>query len=206
MSCRNSLLFTKHCQVITLLTNLVTTSLIIYLQIVLMVRNVANWIMLLVCLAFFLSNCEAFKPAVAINKSPKKINKNSHLRQQVSAQAHRYIGARYKYAGYSPRGFDCSGFTSYVFEQQGISLSRSSSAQAAQGRKIPVQAAQPGDLIFFSKTGKGKVSHVALVVANDRNGIQVVHSTSSRGVISENITQSRYWRPKILFARDVISL
>ncbi|MEL6845503.1 MAG: NlpC/P60 family protein, partial [Bacteroidota bacterium] len=64
---------------------------------------------------------------------------------------------------------------------------------------------KPGDLIFFSKNGRGKISHVALVVDHDREGISVAHSTTSRGVIVENISNSRYWKPKIKFARDVIS-
>jgi cell wall-associated NlpC family hydrolase len=58
-------------------------------------------------------------------------------------------------------------------------------------------------LIFFGKNGK--VSHVAMVVSNTYEGISVVHSTTSKGVMVQNITKSTYWKPKILFARDVIS-
>ena len=48
--------------------------------------------------------------------------------------------------GSSPSGFDCSGFTSYLYRQYGVSLSRSSSAQAYGGESVPLASAQPGEL------------------------------------------------------------
>ncbi|MFV0253584.1 MAG: C40 family peptidase [Beutenbergiaceae bacterium] len=62
--------------------------------------------------------------------------------------ARRYIGTPYVYGGASPSGFDCSGFTSYVFAQVGISLPRTSSAQRYAGTVIPASEARPGDLIW----------------------------------------------------------
>lgn len=62
--------------------------------------------------------------------------------------ASRYVGVPYVYGGASPSGFDCSGFTQYVFAQVGISLPRSSSAQRNVGTVIPRSEAQPGDLIW----------------------------------------------------------
>ncbi|MBK6929906.1 MAG: C40 family peptidase [Saprospirales bacterium] len=114
-------------------------------------------------------------------------------------------GASYKYAGADPRaGFDCSGFTSYVLKQFGVPVSPASSAQAAEGVPVSLNAVQPGDLIVFGKN-KRNIQHVAMVVERSNKGIVVVHSTTSRGVIRENISTSAYWKPLILFARDVIS-
>lgn len=127
------------------------------------------------------------------------------FRQEVVRYALQYVGASYKYAGTNPRtGFDCSGFTGYVFNQFDVRLSSSSSAQSREGRPVSLNAVQPGDLIIFGQN-KRNIQHVALVVERSRNGIVCVHSTTSRGVIRENVTASSYWRPLILEARDVIS-
>jgi cell wall-associated NlpC family hydrolase len=62
--------------------------------------------------------------------------------------AMRYLGVPYLWGGTTPSGFDCSGFTRYVFQQVGISLPRTSSEQRYAGTEVPASAAQPGDLIW----------------------------------------------------------
>lgn len=62
--------------------------------------------------------------------------------------AGRYVGVPYVSGGTTPDGFDCSGFTAYVFAQLGINLPRTSSAQASAGTVVSREDAQPGDLIF----------------------------------------------------------
>ena len=140
----------------------------------------------------------------------KKTNSNAssssmQLRLNIANAAEDYLGTPYKYAGQKPSsGFDCSGFTSYLMRQYKITLSPASSEQAKQGRSVPVENVQPADLIFFGENSK-KISHVAMVVTRSKKGIVCIHSTTSRGVIMENISTSSYWKPKILFARDVVS-
>ncbi len=133
----------------------------------------------------------------------KKADAEFVLRMDITQQAAEYIGTRYKYTGTSPKtGFDCSGFTSFIMQKFDISLPHQSGSQAKEGRSIPVEKALPGDLVYFNR--KGRIFHVALVERNEKGVITVIHSTTSRGVIRENITHSDYWRPKIAGVRSVI--
>ena len=125
-------------------------------------------------------------------------------RSTLIKEAHKLTGSHYKYGGTSPKGFDCSGFTSYVYNKAGMELPRSSSAQAQKGTKITQGAAQPGDLLFFRFKKKDNISHVAMVLSNDKNGMQVIHSTTSKGVMIEDISASKYWQEKLLFGRRYI--
>ncbi|MCL1870939.1 MAG: C40 family peptidase [Promicromonosporaceae bacterium] len=77
----------------------------------------------------------------------------------VVAIAARYVGVPYVSGGTSPAGFDCSGFTQYVFAQLGISLPRTSSAQRYVGTVVSAADAQPGDLIWSP-------GHVAIYAGN----------------------------------------
>lgn len=72
----------------------------------------------------------------------------------------------YVFGGTTPDGFDCSGFTSYVFNQLGVTLPRTSEEQFAGGKKVSMDEAQPGDLLFYDALGKGRVSHVAIYMGN----------------------------------------
>jgi cell wall-associated NlpC family hydrolase len=72
----------------------------------------------------------------------------SAIGNSVISIASRYIGVPYVSGGSSPSGFDCSGFTSYVYGQLGISLPHSSSAQPGYGTIVPASQAQPGDLMW----------------------------------------------------------
>ena len=133
-----------------------------------------------------------------------EVKKEDALRREVVDYARQFVGTSYKTAGKAPGGFDCSGFTGYVMGQFGVQLSASSKYQEKDGEMIPVSETQPGDLLFFRRDKNGTVFHVAIVVSNDDDGLVVVHSTSSRGVVIDNINQSSYWREKYATACRVI--
>lgn len=126
-------------------------------------------------------------------------------RSAVVEFAKEHLGADYKYAGRSPKGFDCSGFTHYVLGAFDVELTPVSRVQENEGAEIPIADAKPGDLVFFRRSKNGDVFHVALVVSNGTEGIVVIHSTSSRGVVIDNISQSSYWGAKYMTVRDVLS-
>ncbi len=138
-------------------------------------------------------------------KGATEEDRETLTRINVVSYGQEMIGTKYKYAGRSPKGFDCSGFTHYCNRRFGIEASTSSKAQAKQGRKISLERVKPGDLIFFSHNGGKTIGHVAMVVRNTDDGIIVIHSTSSRGVREDNISKSVYWKPRIMYARDIIS-
>lgn len=153
--------------------------------------------------------CDLLKPRTTEHKpSPPPVSNNSAtstLRRNVVSYGEKFVGTGYRYAGTDPKtGFDCSGFTSYVLKEFNVKVSPASSKQATEGRPVPLDRAQPGDLIFFGENSKN-IQHVALLVKRSGDGLTCVHSTTSRGVIVENVTKSAYWKPKILFARDVIT-
>lgn len=101
--------------------------------------------------------------------------------------AQQYIGVPYVYGGHSPeKGFDCSGLVFYVFQQNGMSLQRTADKQFLQGQEVPADQIKPGDLVFFSHSGK-YVDHVGIYAGNDlfihapRTGRTVSYDSMSTG-------------------------
>ena len=88
----------------------------------------------------------------------------AHEQARVVKFARRYLGVRYVYGGTSPAtGFDCSGFTRFVYAHFGIDLPHYSGAQFARGRRVSRAGLRPGDLVFFDGLG-----HVGLYVGGGR--------------------------------------
>jgi cell wall-associated NlpC family hydrolase len=90
-----------------------------------------------------------------------------------------YLGVPYVWGGNTPReGFDCSGFTKYVFAKHGIALPRTSREQVRVGRGVAAdfRALRPGDLMFFAEPGQA-ISHVAIYAGDGR----LLHASSSVG-------------------------
>ncbi|WP_395059597.1 NlpC/P60 family protein [Flavobacterium sp.] len=99
------------------------------------------------------------------------------------ATASENIGVRYRSGGTSKEGFDCSGLMINTFSTYDIKLPRSSSEMARFGSNVNASEAQKGDLIFFATMGKGRVSHVGMVVEVVGDEIKFIHSSTSSGVI-----------------------
>ena len=110
--------------------------------------------------------------------------------------ANQYLGTRYSYGGASPSGFDCSGFTMYVYSQHGYSLPHSATSQWQSGlgsRVYSIGELQPGDLVFFndpSRNAGKSCSHAGIYISSG----QFIHSSSSKsnGVIISDLTSGYY--------------
>ena len=107
-------------------------------------------------------------------------------------------GIPYRNGGSDPTGFDCSGFTQYVFAQFGIVLPREVREQYRVGKAVKPDDLTAGDIIFFTTTDPGP-SHVAIAIGGD----EFVHAPSSTGVVRVEHLSSSYWSPRYLGARRV---
>ena len=119
----------------------------------------------------------------------------------VVVYAKQYLGYRYVSGGSSPStGFDCSGFTSYIYKHFGISLSRTSGGQSSNGTAVPKSSLQAGDLVIFNNSGNTKVGHVGIYIG----GNSFIHaSTTSTGVIISSLSES-YYAKRYVSARRVL--
>lgn len=87
-----------------------------------------------------------------------------------------HLGTRYVYGGASAGGFDCSGFTMYIFAQVGVKLPHGATSQLSYGASVSRSELQPGDLVFFQDYG-AVASHVGIYIGGD----QFIHASSSSG-------------------------
>lgn len=138
---------------------------------------------------------------VADARLDSNLIKDEGLRWNVLTLARSYLGTPYRSGGKTPAGFDCSGFMIYITRKQGISLASCSADQSKCGKTIPLNEAKPGDLIYF---GSGqRVSHVGMITESGPQKLMVIHSSSSKGVIEEDILKSDYWLRRIQKVKDL---
>ena len=110
-----------------------------------------------------------------------------------------YRGAKYRRGGTGTRGFDCSGFTRFVYARSGIKLPHCSNAQAACGKPVLRHEMRPGDLVFFHTHRRG-ISHVGLYIGGDK----FIHAaTPRRGVVVSSLNE-RYYATRFRGARRIV--
>ncbi|WP_406567638.1 C40 family peptidase [Chryseobacterium oryctis] len=173
----------------------------------------------LVTASLFAISCGSSKNVVTKKKTgTKTVAKSENLRKldskfdgnisksinKILKDAEKYIGTPYKFGGNTSSGFDCSGFTVKVFEENDYKLPRRSSDQAETGNKIDIKDVKPGDLLFFSTAGGSRVSHVGIVhdIANDGE-VKFIHASTSKGVIISSLNET-YWNKTYLHAQRVL--
>lgn len=133
-----------------------------------------------------------------------RINYNQMI-DSIIYYAEKFLGTRYRYGGYSRAGFDCSGFTSYVFANFGIDLPRSSRDQALKGLPIERSAIIRGDLLFFKgrNVNSSVVGHVGLVTEVSDSTIRFIHASRKKGISYDHI-DSDYYRRRYIGAKRII--
>ena len=126
-------------------------------------------------------------------QSVSYINSNS-----IVEPAMQYLNYKYVSGGSSPEtGFDCSGFTKYIYGLFGINLNRVSSEQADNGTPISKEELQPGDLVLFKYYGSSSIGHTGIYIGN---GNFIHAANSSRGVVIDTI-ESGYYLDNYVTAR-----
>ena len=122
---------------------------------------------------------------------------------EVVTQAKKLLGIKCVYGGTTTSGFDCSGFTSYVYKKLGINLNRTAAAQYSHGTAVSKSNLQPGDLVFFAGTGgQGRITHVGIYIGNR----SMISATSSAGIKIDNIDTNPYWNPRYAGAKRLDSV
>ena len=100
---------------------------------------------------------------------------------RVLNTADQYVGVKYVWGGSTPKGFDCSGFTKYVFAKNGVTLPRTSREQVRAGDGVPLDfdAMRAGDILLFAEPGEA-ISHVAIYVGSGR----IIHASQAMGGVN----------------------
>ena len=115
--------------------------------------------------------------------------------------AKQYLGCNYVMGGASPStGFDCSGFTQYVYKQFGISINRTSKAQINNGVAIQKSELQPGDLLIFNNDANTAIGHVGIYIGDGN----FIHAANRKDGVKITPLQSEYYLVRYVGARRVI--
>ncbi len=143
--------------------------------------------------------------AVAENKVAS-VSYNASFGESVVQTALQYLGASYRSGMSGPYAFDCSGFTSYVYRQQNVSILRSSRSQYTQGTPIArIADLKKGDLVFFGGRGSSRsVGHVGIVMDVDPSGnnFSFVHAASGGVKVSDS--NEAYYSRRYIGARRIV--
>lgn len=122
--------------------------------------------------------------------------------QRVSEFAKKYLNFPYVVGGKQPEtGFDCSGFTRYVYSNFGYSLGSTAASQTSVGKEISRDGLNVGDLILFYDEAKTKIGHTGIYLG-DGNFIHAANPT--RGVVIDNLNSNSYYNERFVTARRIV--
>ena len=142
---------------------------------------------------------------VAIGKAPAPvsyggISGNLSAGQRVVKIAEQFLGLPYLYGGSTPAGFDCSGFTSYVYNEMGYKLNRVSADQLYNGIPVSKSELMPGDIVLFKRQGASRIHHVGIYVGDG----MMIHSPQTGDVVKYSSIVSGYYNNCYYAARRII--
>lgn len=169
---------------------------------------------LIICCLFILSSCKSKKSAQSSSKKTYKTvsshkSKRTHTNYNSKADAiidyaQTFDGVKYKYGGTTKKGMDCSGLIVTSYKKEDVLLPRTTSQLATTGDWVDVKEVQKGDLLFFAtKKNSRNVNHVGIVTNTRQGYVEFIHSTTSRGVITSELSE-KYWYFAFVQARRVL--
>ncbi|WP_042352116.1 C40 family peptidase [Bacillus massiliigorillae] len=134
--------------------------------------------------------------ALSVGTNKTSANSDSFTVEDLMKVAYKYEGVPYIFGGGTVDGFDCSGYTKYVFNEVGISLPHKAEKQYDLGTSIKKADLKLGDLVFFSDTYKEGISHVGIYTGNN----SFISATRSGGVRVDSLDYP-YWKEKYTGAK-----
>lgn len=135
--------------------------------------------------------------STSLRNANRSTSSGTSAGESVVRIASRFKGVRYRWGGSSRSGFDCSGFTRYVFRQRtGVVLPHSASAQFRKGVPVSRGELKPGDLVFFQTYRRG-ASHVGIYIGNGK----FIHASSAGGRVRVDSLNDGYYRRRYVGAR-----
>jgi cell wall-associated NlpC family hydrolase len=146
----------------------------------------------------FITACQS--PNASSISAAQNLTTNSPTRheQKMISYARSFIGTKYVWGGSTPKGFDCSGFIHYIYNNYSIKIPRTTSEYPQLFTKsVTLKDAQVGDLIVFTGANPSirKPGHAGIISEIKNDSIKFVHSSSSQkhfGVTETNYYKSGY--------------
>lgn len=123
---------------------------------------------------------------------------SSGNKTSIVSRAYEFLGRPYVWGASGPRAFDCSGFTSYVYKDFGVSLPHKASSQAGIGQTVSKSNLQAGDLVFFNTTGG--ISHVGIYIGSG----QFIHASSGSDKVTVSELSSSYYSARFVTAKRML--
>jgi cell wall-associated NlpC family hydrolase len=139
------------------------------------------------------ASCKSSSVITSSSAENKKESANQIIDEIISI-ASENIGVRYKTAGTTKSGYDCSGLVYSSFGQYDVKLPRSSYEQSKIGIELGqnLKKAKKGDLIFFKTNRRSQINHVGIITEVDDDDIKFIHASTSKGVIISSMREPYY--------------
>ena len=127
-------------------------------------------------------------PTTSFKFNPKDLD-------EMVLYAKQQLGVKYVHGGTTPKGFDCSGYTTYIFQAYKINLPRRAVDQYDKSVKVKEKDVKKGDLVFFD-SGNG-VNHVGMIISEKGESPVMIHASTSQGIVVTDIMKSDYWKKRL---------
>ena len=137
-----------------------------------------------------------------IENTEKVVDENSNKGAEVASYARQFLGIKYVLGGKTPEsGFDCAGFTKYVYKNFGVTLGSIASAQNSIGADVAREDLKVGDLILFQNEEKTKIGHTGVYLGNG----EFIHAANpQRGVVIDNLNTMSYYNTRFVNAKRIV--